>query len=314
MIDFIGLAPGFGDVADGLNAVISYSRGNYFDAILSVGCIVFSAVADVVLKPLKWAAGTVVEKVKKISDKIDGFLPAIRNFISGISNKIDNMLFGFKKAKAKVIEMCDNFVAYLNDLSFQINDQYAYAGIPDDYFDDVAEKSIIKESGEITKKILSEIEVKFNYKIKFDRDEFARQLANQEAGMNKLTVYEYLKNREKFLKEGRAIESNMAQQAAREKAFSEKVLELRGKGLTNTEAEAEAKKWIKNLVALHDPDQVAGGYFDQINGLGDKAINSSIGAQWKYRIDQVDDKVKEMSKKMTNTEKKNTYLNVRLIF
>ena len=49
--------------------------------------------------------------------------------------------------------------------------------------------------------------------------------------MNKLTVDEYLKNRDRYLAEGRAIEVNMAQNVARENAYLDKVTELRRSGL-----------------------------------------------------------------------------------
>ena len=45
--------------------------------------------------------------------------------------------------------------------------------------------------------------------------------------------------------------------------------------------EAKAKEWIKIQAALHNPDQAAGGDPTNITGVGDAAINKSIGAQWK---------------------------------
>ncbi|KHD37937.1 hypothetical protein NL50_00005, partial [Clostridium acetobutylicum] len=159
---------------------------------------------------------------------------------------------------------------------------------------------------------IDEVEVKFNYKTKYDEDEFARQLADQEAGMNKLTVDEYLKNRERYIAEGRAIEGNMAQQAARKEAQAEKIAELRKSGLSYSEAKKQAKEWITSQAALHNPDQIAGGNPLNIGGMGDKAINSSIGSQWKYRIDAVDEQIKALSDKMTEAERKSTYLNVKL--
>ena len=44
------------------------------------------------------------------------------------------------------------------------------------------------------------------------------------------SVREYLDNRQKYIEQGRAIESNAAQQAAREKAFVDKVDELQDAG------------------------------------------------------------------------------------
>jgi Novel toxin 15 len=154
--------------------------------------------------------------------------------------------------------------------------------------------------------------VNFNYKTKYDEAEFARQLADQEAGMNKLTVDEYLKNRERYIAEGRAIEGNMAQQAARENAYLDKVTELRRNGLSQEQAKIKAKEWMDTQAALHNPDQIAGGNPVNIGGMGNKAINSSIGSQWKYRIDAVDEQIQAMIKNMTDTERKNTYLNIKL--
>ncbi|MFS0636845.1 polymorphic toxin type 15 domain-containing protein [Mesobacillus foraminis] len=131
--------------------------------------------------------------------------------------------------------------------------------------------------------------------------------------MNELTVEEYLKNRERYIAQGRAIEGNAVQRAEREKQLSKKIKELRREGLTRGEAERQAESWMKKQAALHNPDQIAGGHPLNIGGLGDKRINSSIGSQWKYRIDVVDELIRESSKNMTKSERKLTYLNVKLI-
>lgn len=68
--------------------------------------------------------------------------------------------------------------------------------------------------------------------------------------------------------------------------------ELQDLGLFLREAEKQAQEWINEQVALHNPDQVAGGYASNIGGVGDNAINSSIGSQWRYRIDAVDEQIK----------------------
>lgn len=67
-------------------------------------------------------------------------------------------------------------------------------------------------------------------------------------------------------------------------------------------------------VALHLPDQVAGGYSGNVGGIGDKGVNSSIGAQWRYRITGVDAQIQKMSESMSEAEKNTTYLNVNLIY
>ena len=142
-------------------------------------------------------------------------------------------------------------------------------------------------------KRVDEIKVEFNYNSKYDEAEFARQLADQQKGMNELTVREYLDNRQKYIEQGRAIESNAAQQAAREKAFVDKVDELQDAGLSLKEAEEQAEKWLDTQAAVHNPDQVAGGYASNVGGVGDKGVNSSIGSQWRYRIDDVDVQIKK---------------------
>ncbi|MBC2367080.1 hypothetical protein HBP99_00475 [Listeria booriae] len=160
---------------------------------------------------------------------------------------------------------------------------------------------------------LDRIEVTFKRNPKHDPEEFARQLADQEKGMNELTVSEYLANREKYLAQGRAIEGDAAQKLARQETLKDKVAELRKQGLSRIEAQKKADEWMKMQAALHNPDQIAGGNPLNIGGLGDRKVNSSIGSQWKYRIEVVDEQIRLASKKMTKSELENTYLNVRLV-
>ena len=132
--------------------------------------------------------------------------------------------------------------------------------------------------------------------------------------MNELTVQEYLDNRERYIAEGRALEGNAAQQAAREIALEEKIEELINKGLDIDVAEEQAQKWLGTQAALHNPDQIAGGYPDKIGGMGDTGVNSSIGIQWRYRIDYVDEQIQAMAKTMSPEQLQSTYLNVRLTY
>jgi hypothetical protein len=182
--------------------------------------------------------------------------------------------------------------------------------------DDVVEKKS-DSVGDVAGKIdniprISEIDVNFKQNPKHDAEEFARQLKDQEKGFNDLTIDEYLKNRERYLKEGRALEGNAAQKLARQEALKEKVLELRKQGLSRQEANKQAEEWLGTQAALHNPDQIAGGNPLNIGGMGDKKINSSIGSQWKFRIDATDEQIREITKNMTESEKKSTYLNVKL--
>ncbi|WP_311774156.1 polymorphic toxin type 15 domain-containing protein [Listeria booriae] len=159
---------------------------------------------------------------------------------------------------------------------------------------------------------LDKIEVTFIRNPKHDPEEFARQLADQEKGMNELTVSEYLANREKYLAQGRALEGNVMQQATREESFTQKVNELRKSDISLTEARKQAKNWMDTQAALHNPDQIAGGNPLNIGGLGDKRINSSIASQWKYRIDIVDEQINQMISQIPKAQWKDIYLNVSL--
>ena len=131
--------------------------------------------------------------------------------------------------------------------------------------------------------------------------------------MNELTVEEYLENRQQYREHGRASEGSVAQQAARDKAYADKIAELQKSGVPIEEAESQAQEWLKTQNALPNPDQVAGGRYDNIGGLGDSRINNSIGSQWRSRIKEIDEQIAKIAETMTDAEKKSTYLNVTLI-
>lgn len=99
---------------------------------------------------------------------------------------------------------------------------------------------------------------------------------------------------------------------ARQEALKDKITELRKQGLARADATKQASEWMGTKAALHNPDQIAGGRANIIGGLGDKRVNSSIGSQWKYRIDIVDDQIRGIAKNMTPEQLKNNYLNVKL--
>lgn len=67
---------------------------------------------------------------------------------------------------------------------------------------------------------------------------------------------------------------------------------------SKNEAKARVSKIFRQQAALHNPDMIAGGHVHNIGSLGDKKINSSLGSQWKYRIDDLDYQINEQSKKI----------------
>ena len=99
-------------------------------------------------------------------------------------------------------------------------------------------------------KRIDEIEVEFNYSSKYGETEFARQLAEQQKGMNELTVQEYLDNRQRYIEQGRAIKCNATQRAAREKAFVDKVDEQIQK-MVGSMFEAEENSIYLNISLIY---------------------------------------------------------------
>ena len=159
-----------------------------------------------------------------------------------------------------------------------------------------------------------------NGKPGLDRVEFTRQLTGQQEGLNRLTVAQFLANRDQYLKkatltgDGRAAKGDAAQQVARKAAFQDKINELRDQdeNLTEKEARQQAQQWLDTQTALHDPDQVAGGHPDSISGMGDARVNYSIGAQWPKRIKAIDSQIRRHAAGMTQQERENTFLDIAL--
>ena len=157
-----------------------------------------------------------------------------------------------------------------------------------------------------------EIDVEFKCGPNCNKEEFERQLHNQQEGMKKLSIAQFQENRARYRANGSASEGNEAQKNARDKAREDKINELRAQGMSRKEAIQEADKWMKTQAALHDPDQIAGGNPKNVTGMGARNVNSSIGSQWKTRIPTVDIKVEEFASKLTADEQKSTYLNMNL--
>ncbi len=147
---------------------------------------------------------------------------------------------------------------------------------------------------------------------------YKKQLKKQEAGLNDMTVGEYRKRRENYIKNKR-VGTGTAQEIARSdyeteiKSSLKESLLRKNKNLARKELKAKASEKTKTimdeLAALHDPDMVAGGK-DKVTKLGNKRINSSIGNQWKSRVKELDKQVEEAYKKHGDNTKMNVKLDV----
>ncbi|TWF50078.1 polymorphic toxin type 15 domain-containing protein [Neorhizobium alkalisoli] len=139
------------------------------------------------------------------------------------------------------------------------------------------------------------------------KEEFRRQLKEQQDEINRMDPDDLIRNMDNYAKNGRpendAADRRLARESyrrARERELSD---EYQSQGKDNFEelAAQEVAKELSKLAATHTLDLVAGGD-GSISGLGNKTINSSLGAQWKGRraaqLKAHAQKAKEQGKKM----------------
>jgi hypothetical protein len=119
--------------------------------------------------------------------------------------------------------------------------------------------------------------------------EMAEQLKRQESAINSLTATEYKAARDAFGAVNRNPVADAAQAAFREDALATITASIRsslrkaGVGAAKADAQAttQAKGVMDKLVALHEPDMVAGGWMHpEPTNLGRADVNSSIGGSW----------------------------------
>ena len=48
--------------------------------------------------------------------------------------------------------------------------------------------------------------------------------------------------------------------------------------------------------------------------MGDRRVNSSLGSQWKMRIDAMDEQIRKLAEGLSPEELKTTYLNINLSY
>ena len=165
------------------------------------------------------------------------------------------------------------------------------------------------------KRIEKQVEIKFKIKEKFDATEYRRQLKNQEDGLNKLTIQEYLDNIKEYKSNGRGTDAAKLQKKVREKAFEDKVDELLELNPEKSieEIELEASQWLKTQAALHNPDMSAGGSPLDVTRVGDARINSSIGSQWRNgNAELLETQIRDSIKNIAPKDYTTTFLNVKL--
>jgi len=163
-----------------------------------------------------------------------------------------------------------------------------------------------------------QVQVEFKCPQGMDKKEFTRQVKGQERGLNSMTIGKWIENREGYKARaeatgnGRSPEGHEAQRIQREKAYQSRIESNQKNGLSYSEAKQEATQWISTQAALHNPDQIAGGDPSKVSRMGDAGVNSSIGSQWRSRIDGMESAIKQVASKMSAEELATTKLNVKL--
>jgi len=144
--------------------------------------------------------------------------------------------------------------------------------------------------------------------------EYDRQLKGQQDALNKMSAQEYKEGRDLYKSQGRTSDPKVAKEARKEHAdrlYRKYMKQYQKEGyspdVADGMASAKTKEIMSELAALHNPDMYAGGK-DQITDLGDKGINSSIGSQWKSRVDKMDEAVSKIPVEKRNS----TGMNVSL--
>ena len=115
-LDIAGFVPGLEDFCDGINACIYFQRDMYIDSIISMGSIVFSAIGDTVLKPLRWATDGVKNVAKKIIDKVPNFADKVVDFAIWLSEKACSIPFIGKKIEKTVASITTSFTVYVKSV------------------------------------------------------------------------------------------------------------------------------------------------------------------------------------------------------
>ncbi|WP_313295357.1 DUF6861 domain-containing protein [Pseudomonas sp.] len=138
--------------------------------------------------------------------------------------------------------------------------------------------------------------------------EFERQLQGQEKGLNRLTVDEYLKNIANPVKRNPAA-AKKARKDLQDQLEERFLNDFPDLDVLEAEEAAikKAKETMANLAGLHNPDLSAGGR-DIIGDFGDRQVNSSIGPQWRPKIQNL----KAAAEKVPESLRNSTFLNVKL--
>jgi hypothetical protein len=157
------------------------------------------------------------------------------------------------------------------------------------------------------------------------KDEFWRQVKDQETGLNNLFLDKWEANVDAYKKRaeetgsGRDPVGTQKQREYRDDYRKRRIKEELAKDKTPrtdaqklATAEAIVDKEMRGLAALHDPDQIAGGDPTNITRMGNRRVNSSLGSQWRIKAPTFTAAVKTKIKSIAAAILKTVHMNAKL--
>lgn len=286
---------------------------------------VIKAVSEVAKEAAKEASKEVAKKTKEALKELDkplGQSEISESSIVGESDfdstmkELDQPLNS--EPEIKDVQKPEGDVSGKNEVQ-ALNESSKGDAVSDTAQDTLTEVNDVKDINNV-EKMEPQITIEFSCPEGMDKKEFSRQLKGQERGLNSQTIAENMDNRAVFeqrkMKTGNGrdtSEGKKAQDITREKETQSRIESNRKKGMSYSDAKAEAQEWIKTRAVLHNPDQIAGGDPGKVSGMGDAKVNSSIGSQWRTRVGQLSKGVEDYAKDKTREELENTKMNVKLV-
>ena len=301
LLDLAGMVPGAGAVPDLLNAAISLAQGDFIGAALSAVSAVpgvgdAAGAAKIAKNGEKYAQALAVVQAKVLPKLPESVGKPLKDFIDQARRKIDEIKGPKKDAPEPSAPGREA------DLAKGGKDTQVKA----------------RQAGKAEPKCFGGKQTKKN------PQEYDRQLQQQEDALNRMSVAEYLQNRERWAQMKRL--GTVAEQAkARGKAIADMAKSntdaLRAQGVSKKDAISQgmeqAQQAAKGLDVLHSPDLSAGGSAQGTTGLGDKGVNRSIGSNWGQNQNAVGtgERVRtldESAQKVPEAERGHTKMNVKL--
>lgn len=256
-----------------------------------------------------------IDIVAKVAEVASKTVEKLSEVSSEIKDKVSNLDAPLNKDKARIIECNGESLKKISpkELDSPLNSNCEKNDVT------TCKDSKSTEGLKGTERMESQIKIEFKCPEGMDKKEFTRQIKGQERGLNSQTIAENMDNRAAYEQRkaetgnGRdTSEGKKAQDIARDKAMHSRIESNQKNGMSYSEAKKEAEDWISTQAALHNPDQIAGGDPTKVSRMGDANVNSSIGAQWKSRVEQLSDAIEDYAKDKTRDELENTKLNVKL--